>query len=152
MNIKLRTMQILSLALGLQGFAPALASDSDCVTMAVYYEAGNQTFIGKIGVANVIRNRKEHHRFPDTYCEVVKQKSQFEFYWDGLPEPMPKKANAFEEWALFESRVIAWMVDLLPDFTGGSLHYHNDTIERPESWKRFEHYVTIDNHEFYVGL
>lgn len=127
-------------------------TETECVTMAVYYEAGNQTVLGKIGVANVIRNRKEHRRFPNTYCGVVQQPSQFSFYWDGQPEPMPRNASKMEKWALFESQVVAWVIDWLPDFTGGSLHYHSDTIDKPKHWKRFEHYVTIDNHEFYVGL
>lgn len=142
-------MKTLMILLGLLLTSPVLAEETHCVTKAVYFEAGNQSILGKVAVANVIRNRKISKRWPNTYCKVVKQRHQFTFYWDGKPEKMPVKDNPFEHWALFESRLIAWLVDFLPDVTHGSLFYHSDKIDKPVYWTPMVHYVTIGNHTFY---
>ena len=40
----------------------------------IYHEAGNQSMIGQMAVGQVVLNRVADNRFPDTVCEVVKQK------------------------------------------------------------------------------
>ena len=62
----------------------------------IYHEAGNQSMIGQMAVGQVVLNRVEDHRFPDTVCEVVKEavtykntekpvlwKCQFTWFCDG---------------------------------------------------------------------
>ncbi len=61
----------------------------DCLTMAVYYEAGSQSDDGEAAVAQVVLNRVRHPLFPKTVCGVVFQGStlstgcQFTFTCDG---------------------------------------------------------------------
>lgn len=43
----------------------------------VYAEAGNQDLTGKKLVADIVLNRMEDPRFPDTISEVIYQKNQF---------------------------------------------------------------------------
>jgi len=107
----------------------------DCLTEAIYYEAGNQNIIGKASVGLVIKNRVNRKRWPSKFCDVIRQPNQFSYYWDGKPEPMPRKKNRIEERALTESKVIAWLIltDSLPDFTGGAVYYHSTKIE-PLRW------------------
>lgn len=51
-----------------------------CIVTALWYEAGNQPFAGKLAVAVVLKNRVESKRwYPTTYCGVIKQKNQFSF-------------------------------------------------------------------------
>lgn len=51
-----------------------------CIVTALWYEAGNQPFAGKLAVAIVLKNRVESKSwYPTTYCGVIKQKNQFSF-------------------------------------------------------------------------
>lgn len=49
----------------------------DLMAAVVYLEAGNQDMTGKRLVVDVILNRFEHNRFPDTVSGVIDQKGQF---------------------------------------------------------------------------
>ena len=44
-----------------------------CLALNMYYEARNQGTAGAIAVTNVVLNRVNDERFPNTICEVVKQ-------------------------------------------------------------------------------
>ena len=62
--------------------------DLDCLTQAVYYEAGSDTPAGQAAVAQVVLNRVRHPTFPKTVCGVVYQgaaagRCQFSFVCDG---------------------------------------------------------------------
>jgi len=66
-----------------------------CLAMAVYYEARSESRDAQMAVAEVILNRVNSPKFPNTICEVVKQDKgpkaydcQFSFYCDGKPERM----------------------------------------------------------------
>jgi len=62
----------------------------DCLTQAIYYEAGNQSEDGMRAVAQVVLNRVRHPAWPNTVCGVVYQGAmrpgggcQFTFTCDG---------------------------------------------------------------------
>ena len=62
----------------------------DCLTQAVYYEAGNQSEDGMRAVAQVVLNRVRHPAWPNSVCGVVYQGAmragggcQFTFTCDG---------------------------------------------------------------------
>jgi spore germination cell wall hydrolase CwlJ-like protein len=70
----------------------------DCMTQAVYYEAGNQSEDGQRAVAQVVINRVRHPSWPNSVCGVVYQGPmragggcQFTFTCDGSlgRAPMP---------------------------------------------------------------
>ena len=44
-----------------------------CMAMNVYHEARSEPIVGQIAVAQVVINRVNDKRFPDTICGVVKQ-------------------------------------------------------------------------------
>ena len=44
-----------------------------CLALNVYHEAKNQDVNGMFAVADVVMNRVEDHRYPNSVCEVVKQ-------------------------------------------------------------------------------
>lgn len=46
-----------------------------CAAQATFFEAGNQSFFGKLAVAEVVMNRKEHNGYPDSVCGVVHERS-----------------------------------------------------------------------------
>ena len=43
-----------------------------CLALNTYHEAKNQSLVGQIATAQVVMNRVEDNRFPNTICEVVK--------------------------------------------------------------------------------
>jgi spore germination cell wall hydrolase CwlJ-like protein len=70
-----------------------------CLTMAVYYEAGDQGDRGEAAVAQVVLNRLRHPLFPKTVCGVVFEGSalptgcQFTFACDGSLGRRPSQAG-----------------------------------------------------------
>jgi len=53
--------------------------DEKCLTQAIYYEAGNQSVIGKEAVAWVVLNRVGRRGYPKTVCGVIAQSHKVEF-------------------------------------------------------------------------
>lgn len=50
-----------------------------CLAGAIYFESRGETLEGQLAVGRVIVNRAASGRFPDSYCGVVFQPSQFSF-------------------------------------------------------------------------
>ncbi len=69
--------------------AASRAQALECLTSAIYYEAGQESDAGQRGVAQVILNRARHPAYPSSVCGVVYQGStrttgcQFTFTCDG---------------------------------------------------------------------
>ena len=59
------------------------ANDLKYLTSIVYCEAGNQSYKGKLAVANVVLNRVSSKKFPNTIKAVIQQKGQFSPYRSG---------------------------------------------------------------------
>lgn len=51
-----------------------------CLASAIFHEARSEPTKAQYSVAEVIHNRTKVSDFPDNYCAVIKQKSQFSFY------------------------------------------------------------------------
>ena len=50
-----------------------------CLSLAIFHEARGENKVGQYAVAEVIHNRTKHSDYPNDYCSVIKQKSQFSF-------------------------------------------------------------------------
>ena len=67
------------------------ARAEQCLTQAIYYEAGFEPEEGRAGVAQVVLNRLRHPAFPKSVCGVVFQGAQlatgcqYSFTCDGRP-------------------------------------------------------------------
>lgn len=76
---------------------PQLEKELLCLARNIYYEAGYESFEGKVAVAQVTINRSENGRFPSTICEVVKQRTVLE---------RPRKVTSVKEittgWGMFK--------------------------------------------------
>ena len=42
-----------------------------CMSYAIYFESRSEPIVAQLAVAQVIMNRVDDHRFPNTVCEVV---------------------------------------------------------------------------------
>ena len=134
-----------------------------CLALNTYHEAKNQSLVGQIATAQVVMNRVEDNRFPNTICEVVKEgptrpswedpkkeypirhRCQFSWYCDGKPD-IPKNEKAWQK-----AQDVAFLVlydKIKLDVTEGATHYHA-TYVRP-SWAKTKKRTTrIEKHIFY---
>lgn len=76
----------------------------DCLARAIYFETRGEPLAGQLAVAEVILNRADHHRFPDSYCAVIKQHRQFSFVRGGRI-PQPKRNSAAWRRAVAVARI-----------------------------------------------
>ena len=123
-----------------------------CLAKNIYYEAGNQSFEGKVAVAQVTINRTESGLYPSDICKTIYQKNivyekvlcQFSWVCDRtIAIKAINKAN------FKEAEEVAKKV-LLEGFRLPSLkeamYFHGDYIN--PGWKR-ERITKIGNHIFY---
>lgn len=122
-----------------------------CLQQNIYFEARNQSSIGKSAVAWVTLNRVEDSRYPDTICDVVWQRKQFSWTHDGKSdEPSKnvveqrawKKAGKIAETVLFE-----W-VSGKESPIGDAVMFHADYVD-PYWTDAYTEVAQIDNHIFY---
>jgi len=134
-----------------------LTSALVCLALNVYHEARDQSTAGQIAVAQVVINRTNDDRYPNTVCEVVQQgpvykntdlpvrhKCQFSWYCDG------KKDYAEDTEALTKALAVASTVidGQTIDIVDGATHYHAVYVH-PDWAKTKVKTVRIDNHIFY---
>ena len=123
-------------------FSMARASAADraralqCLTSAIYYEAGNEPDAGQRAVAQVILNRVRHPAFPATVCGVIYQGSerltgcQFSYACDGSMARVPARSS----W-LRAMRVAGAMLNgAVEADVGTATHYHTYAVT--PSWNR----------------
>lgn len=121
-----------------------------CLKEALYFEARGETVRGIFGVAEVILNRVDDPRYPDTVCGVVNQgtgakfRCQFTYTCDGRPEHMnDDRAKSLV------GKVARLMLDGAPRIlTKGATHYHTKSV-KPKWSKVFPRTTTIGFHHFY---
>ena len=105
----------------------------ECMALNIYYESRGSNLADKAAVADVVLNRVNDTRYPNTVCELVKQglqdangnmrrnKCQFSWYCDG------KADNPQNQDLYVEAQSIAWnMVEegKYRGITEGATHYH----------------------------
>lgn len=124
------------------------AGDVECLAKGIYFEAGNQSYQGKLAVANVIKNRKEKWNL-ENYCSVVYQEhnGRKQFLWKNPKLPDVNSAN-HKNWLKsleLANDFIAHPKDY-KDNTGGALFFHNHQVS--PNWNRTKT-ITIQDHTFY---
>lgn len=128
-----------------------------CLAVAVFFEARGETTMGQYAVAEVVMNRVEDPRYPDTVCDVVFEDRQFSFTHDGRPDRLPRlptraslSTYSAAQLAARKARTVA--SDVLDGYRIGisSTHYH--TVSVDPFWNEyFELDGKIGNHLFYTN-
>lgn len=144
---------------------PEAQRQVSCLASNIYFEARSEPRIGQIGVAFVTLNRVDSPNFPDTICDVVKQKSrvesigdrsvvcQFSWYCESKPKGQYYNMLLTNDTTLKynEALKIAIYVyanrEKINDPTNGSLFYHADYVS--PNWRNLEKQVVIGRHIFY---
>jgi spore germination cell wall hydrolase CwlJ-like protein len=134
-----------------------LFPEVQCMALNVYYEARGSNLADKAAVADVVLNRVNDSRYPNTVCGVVKQglqdangnmlrnKCQFSWYCDGKHD----RPQDEDRWV--EAQSIAWNIVEENKFRGiteGATHYHA-TYVNPRWAKTLQLVGRIGAHIFY---
>lgn len=125
---------------------PTLSCDEHYwLALTIYHEARNQEVDGQIMVAEVVLNRVERDRWPDTICDVVKQPSQFS--WT-TKDVTPHEKDAWEEAKNLAEEILSGETETMAT---GATHFINPRIvKKPPAWtKRLELVGKIGDHVFY---
>ena len=102
----------------------------ECLTSAIYYEAGQESADGQRAVAQVVLNRARHPAFPSSVCGVVYQGStrstgcQFTFTCDGSLQRRPDAAG----WARARKVAEAALNGAVFGPVGMATHYHANYV------------------------
>jgi len=121
-----------------------------CLAEALYFEARGESVKGQFAVAEVILNRVDSARFPDTVCGVINQgtgrkyQCQFTYTCDGHKEVV-REPEAFDRVA----KVAQLMINGAPRaLTDNATYYHTKAV-RPSWSRKFARTTTIGVHHFY---
>ena len=141
-----------------------------CLAMNVYHEAKNQPFDGQVAVAQVVLNRVEDERYPNSICEVVEQgpvyeswktrndpakdaiywpvknRCQVSWYCDGKSDE-PKEKSIYKKFLDLSEAILNNEMPFL-DITDGATFYHADYVT-PGWAKSKTKTVEIQDHIFY---
>ena len=136
-----------------------------CLAENIYFEARNEPIEGMYAVAFVTMNRVQSESFPDTICDVVKQKTrvknignsrvvcQFSWYCESKPKYisqnrlLTKDTNQVYNDILRLSIFFYVNYEMMKDPTIGALFYHADYVN--PRWKNVQKTVQIGRHIFY---
>lgn len=122
----------------------------ECLAEALYFEARGESVRGLFAVGEVIMNRVDSHRFPNTLCGVINQGTgrqfacQFTYTCDGAAEVINEQAA----WNRV-GKVARLLIDGAPrELTGGATYYHTRAVS--PRWSRvFDRTASIGAHYFY---
>ncbi|WP_376874420.1 cell wall hydrolase [Albirhodobacter sp. R86504] len=119
-----------------------------CLADVLYFEARGESVAGQAAVAEVVLNRVESPKFPNSICDVVHQggKSGCQFSWtcDGKTDRVSNQA-AYSQVA----KVARALMDGAPrQLTDGATYFHTPAV-RPAWAKRFTRTTQIGSHIFY---
>jgi N-acetylmuramoyl-L-alanine amidase len=121
-----------------------------CMAVAIFFEARGEPVVAKEAVANVIINRVEDRRYPNSVCAVVNEHKAFSYTHDGLSDDPTRHTGHQDKIAWAESQEVA------KDALGGNLlgitstHYHTTNV-LPFWAKHYSLDTGIGNHLFYTN-
>lgn len=113
-----------------KGDEAARAQALECLTSAIYYEAGQESVDGQRAVAQVVLNRVRHPAFPASVCGVVYQGStratgcQFTFTCDGSLYRGAEAAGWRRAYRVAEAALAGYVYAPV----GNSTHYHANYV------------------------
>jgi spore germination cell wall hydrolase CwlJ-like protein len=101
----------------------------ECLSQAVYYEAGYEPLQGRRAVAQVVLNRVRHPAYPNSICGVVYQHSrsrvcQFTFVCDGALHRRPEAGAWRQARAIAEAALQGY----IERSVGLATHYHANYV------------------------
>lgn len=120
-----------------------LSRELNCLAGAIYFEAKSESLPGQLAVGRVVVARSKSGRFPNSYCGVVFQPSQFSFV---RGQSMPGINKNSRDWR--EAVAIAQIAHegSWRSPVEGALYFHATHVS--PRW-RLTRMARVDNHVFY---
>lgn len=123
-------------------------SDIDMLSRIVEAEAGQEDYIGKILVADVVINRVNSNDFPDSVTEVVFQKS------NNITQFSPVSNGTIDRVTVSDDTVKAVYSALMgEDKSDGALYFMARKYSKPQNVEWFDNHLTYlythGGHDFY---
>lgn len=122
-----------------------------CLAQNIYFEARGESLRGQLGVAHVVMNRVEDHRFPSTICDVIREGGetrlgacQFSWWCDGQSD----RPTDLAAWKRSFEVALQIFFGRTADPTLGALWYHADYV-RPAWGRTYVLGPRIGRHLFY---
>jgi spore germination cell wall hydrolase CwlJ-like protein len=130
--------------LSMHGESFLMTQDTYCMALNIYHESRSENLAGKFAVADVVINRVNDRRYPDSVCGVIydaelkpswkdptkevpiRNRCQFSWYCDGKLDD-PTETDAWNEsilvahQSIYEGRMLG--------LTEGATHYHTTYVE-----------------------
>ena len=120
-----------------------LSRELNCLAGAVYFEAKSESLAGQLAVGRVVIARSRSGRFPNSYCGVVYQRSQFSFVRGNA---MPTLDHGSRQWRNAVAIAQIAHADAWHSPVEGALFFHAARVS--PNW-RLTKVARIDNHVFY---
>lgn len=119
----------------------------EILALNIYHEARGEGEEGMQMVGEVVLNRVDHPKYPNTICGVVYQKSQFSWVKQ-LKNHTPKEKEMWELSLHMAEQLLQGDIDL---YDNGATHFLNPkALKKLPSWARkFDEVAKIGNHVFY---
>lgn len=121
-----------------------------CLQEAIYHEARGENIYGQFAVAEVILNRVDLPRYPDSVCGVVHQNAhrrnacQFSYACNGRSRAMSEPRARRLAGAIAQ----VMMSGAPRELTEGATHFHTTGV-RPRWARTFERTAQFGSHLFY---
>lgn len=141
----------------LEDLTPFARQEIECLAQNMYFEAGLEPVKGQLAVAFVTHNRMQSGVFPNTYCEVVKQRvgnvCQFSWVCEKRPKVMIDKKVLTIENNLIYNKITDMAMQFylytenFKDPTKGALYFHADYVK--PGWNNMRYTAQIGRHLFY---
>lgn len=121
----------------------AIDGETECLAGAVYFESRSEPLDGQLAVAEVVINRAQSGRFPETLCGVVYQPYQFSFVRGGAMPPIRRES---EQWRRAVAIAGIAREELWDSSVADALFFHASRIS--PRW-RLKRIAQVGNHIFY---
>lgn len=115
----------------------------ECLAAGVYFESKGEPLVGQLAVADVIANRAESGRFPNSYCGVLLQRGQFSFV---RGKSWPRIAKQSRAWKTAVAIAKIADQDLKNSKADSALFFHARRVS--PGWRK-KRVASIGNHIFY---
>lgn len=115
----------------------------ECLAAGIYFESKGEPLDGQLAVGQVIANRADSHRFPDSYCGVVLQRGQFSFVRHGAWPHIRRDSRSWKT-AVAIARIVDR--DLKDSSAEDALYFHARRVK--PGWHKTR-VASIGNHIFF---
>jgi spore germination cell wall hydrolase CwlJ-like protein len=128
---------------GAQPQPSELSRELNCLAGAIYFESKGESLAGQLAVGRVVVARSKSGRFPNSYCGVVFQPSQFSFVRGNA---MPRIDKRSRNWRTAVAIAQIAHSGIWQSQAEGALFFHAAYVS--PGW-RLRRVARIDNHVFY---